>query len=115
MCLNTVTKLKPNNKIIIAWKVFRNQPYKNCSYYNSIFFNEVKFRVNRWEKDNNKFLIKVLDPYETGFHSFKTRRGARDIRDNDEIIKKVKIRNIIVEGFQHQEKCWVSKELLIIK
>lgn len=116
MCLSVVTSRERDRKREgFGWKVFSKSKNGN------LFGDCVKGfrRVGIWlkSKDNKS------EGYPLGFHILRTRREARFWKAPNEVIRKVKFRDILAEGTQNhwsdfrreQLRIIVAKEMFILE
>lgn len=118
MCLDTVDKETKDFKY--GWKVFRKERGKLYSVIYDIRYKA--YPVNEWisDKKRRKILSNCLTYYPKGFHFYKTREQARRNCRAGEIVKKIKVKNIVASGteylvFDNRRTVGVAKEMLIIE
>jgi len=125
MCLYSIDKKTKNWKV--GYKVFKKYGKERVKtpIYPHIY------KLNTWVKDKTKIYLRSIkdrEKYESGFHFFKNKRDAVIYnRVSNEIVLKIKVRNLIVTGTSkinnyNRFKSWknrpvltgVAKEMFII-
>jgi hypothetical protein len=123
MCLSTIQKVhkRPLETEGWGWKVFKVSS-GNYLYF-QYRYNEQTFITNKWLRAKKK-AVRCQFPqhkrYLTGFHIFKTKKGALRWMGGEEsfifskkVCKKVKYKNLRIIGTQDRCKCLVADKLFI--
>ena len=112
MCLNEVTYRKEDEKFKIGYKFFR----PSFDGYGIIdFFMHHHREIGTLYKEISRKRLTGDINYETGFHIFKTKRGALAYRNDIDALYKVEYRDVVAEGFDNGSKVVVAKQMRIIK
>ena len=114
MCLDTVDK-KPK-QVTEGWKIFNIKNYS----IKRLFFNEFKFKINKWVRDTKYYNIKTYNTnneiYKTGFHFFLNKKDAKywiyKSKYNWKIYK-VRVSNVVATGIQDSCEVGVAREIFI--
>lgn len=118
MCLDSVAEIyeEPADKELRVYKVFEwwtGEPH--FMYYGGVASTE------RWLKSSSKEIkADSLDNYPSGFHCFKTKRGAQQYAGKgfdivDRIIVRVKIRRVVCVGLQRGYTTYVARQMFVPK
>ncbi len=111
MCLDLGWKEHriPLRTVRVAYKiVYADQ---RVGFLESLHFN-FYFKPG-WQKDRNRGRINIDDrhSYPTGFHVYTKQEDALSRAFRDEIVVRVKVRKIVVEGMQLGLPTLVAKEI----
>lgn len=99
MCLSTVTNLKVSrHPATLAYKVFSIKADGGLGYP---YMRGPVIKVGEWIKDyTRKGKRRLTHTYPKGFHSFKTREGARQWANFREVVRPVMVRGFLAIGTQ---------------
>lgn len=119
MCLEIVDK--ETKQIKYGWKVFMKKGrklvapcYGNDEHFaKGIWYDEVDFR--RFSKQRKTIDSASGKRYKKGFHVFVSYREAKFWGNNENVIKKVEVKDIVASGTQRYHVVIVAKKLKVIE
>lgn len=116
MCLSKIQKGKPEWRE--GYKVFRRN--RDGTLSSELCNSSFERPLNTWIKDKETYPLAVTEgreEYKTGFHVFKTKKGARnwDSPNLPSVVRKVRTGNPVTHGRQEKYKVGVFKEMYIME
>ena len=112
MCLSHrgLKKHRPTMKEVEGYKVvcYPTSPFVTTSI-------PVFIPLDSWVEDprEGRIWVSRMRRYTTGFHFFKTLRGARRYSPSNNVVK-VKARRIVASGFQDGCRAMVARQIKVI-
>lgn len=108
MCLNSAIVIEDLSRTGEGYVVrIVGEDMLGTENYMSLYYDDDHYRLNQWYKAPEGIIqIDAVSAYPAGFHVFRTLDHAlayKDGADDDEVILKVKWRNLLAEGNQRYD------------
>jgi len=131
MCLSRVTKIyKPIlREVKRGWKVLlKSDVGETDKYYFEFFslgglegegFQSRPVELNKWLRATRVTIpIGLVGEYESGFHIFKTKKGAEKWGGHSDYLMPatvvpVEVRGVVYSGIQSGQPTWVAREMRV--